>query len=235
MIWRYRRSLSLVSLTAFLVGLAFHADAGVMVFHNRDDWRAALGRASFDAFNFSAFTSPTSFATDAINFGNFSLSTLGTAEPGTNFVNVPPFDDVNDNSIDRSAYASMFLDSTRGVALQTFAPQFAFGGDFSGSGAINFSVFSLNQEITRLGGPTPGVQFFGFISTEAFNRIEFQYSGPTDGFSIVGLDNVGLAQTSAVPEPTSLLMLGMGVSLLGGYGCWKKGRQNDQDSPRGDA
>lgn len=226
----YGYSFTLAALMALTVGFVFQADAGLLVFTSRDAWQSALGRGGDFQINFSPFVGM-SFAESALNFGPFSLSTIGSVSTlplGSNAIVGPPFDDVNP-SVDGTAYASMFLDSAHSVALDFSKPMTAFSGDFGAGLYPNFGVFlSGRRTVEYVEVPADHGPFFGVISTDSFDRILFGYNGPPDGSSNVKLDNVIGA---SVPEPASLMIMGAGVTLLAAYSCWSLRRGKDEGSP----
>jgi hypothetical protein len=206
-------SFTLAALIALMVGFAFQADAGLLVFDSRDSWQAALGNAGF-AYNFNGFKADASFASSAINFGPFNLRGIGVPVANTDKVVTGP----SNSTVDGSPFASMFLDSAHRVDLGFTVPALAFGAEFIGS-AWNFGVFQHGSESPIILGGTAGEkQYFGIISTEPIDRIEFLYSGSPDSSTTVNFDNVGLA---SVPEPSSLMILGMGATLFAAYTCWR--------------
>jgi len=214
-------SFTVAALIALAVGIAFQADAAFQIFHDQDSWESAV-RGGF-AYNFNSFDANVSFA-NSLNFGPFRLSAIGIPPPGTDEVVVGPLN----ATVNGSPFASMFLDSTRGVALDFNSPAFAFGGQFVGN-AINFGVFLPGSAAPAIiGGPTGENQFFGFVSTEPFDRIDFLYSGPADSSTTVGLDDVRIG---TVPEPTTLMLLGLGATLCAAYGGWRmrRGKQAGPD------
>jgi hypothetical protein len=217
-------SFTLAALMALMVGFAFTADAGLLVFHDRDSWQAALGNGGGFAYNFNSFHADASFANSAFNFGPFNLRAIGSPPIETDKVVAG----ISNETVDGSPYASMFLDSTNSVALGFTNPALAFGAEFVGS-AMNFGVFENgSRSPIILGGPTGERQYFGIISTDPIDRIEFLYSGSPDSSTTVNFDNVGIA---SVPEPSALMILGMGATLFAAYSCWRLRRGKIEIDP----
>jgi len=207
-------SFTIAALIALTVGIAFQADGGLLIFHTEESWEGALGGGGL-AYNFNSFDANVSFA-NTYNFGPFRLSAIGVPPQGTDEVVTGP----SNETVNGSPFASMFLDSTRGVALDFTSPTLGFGGEFVG-GSINFGVFLPGDRApTILGGPTGEKQFFGIVSTEPFQRIDFLYSGSADSSTTVNLDDVRIG--AAVPEPTTLMLLGSGGTLFAAYGVWRR-------------
>jgi hypothetical protein len=224
---RYGYSFTLAALMTLMVGFAFQADAGFLIFSDRAAWQAALGSGAGLAYNFNGLTHDVSFATSAFNFGPFSLSARGALPPdGTDKVFA---DSPSNQTVNGSPFASMFLDSTRSVDLDFTNPALAFGADFLGN-AMNFGVFlhgSSSPIIVQ--GPTSDRGYFGLISTDPIDRIEFLYSGPEGSSTTVNFDDVGLA--SATPAPSTLMMLATGAIMFAAYSCWRLRRGKIEVGP----
>jgi hypothetical protein len=218
---RYAYSFTLAGLMALMVGFAFQADAGLLFFSDRASWQTALGEGAGLAYNFNSLTADVSFASNAINFGPFRLSALGVPPPGADKIVADSVsnDPKNPNfGVNGTPFASMFLDSTRSVALDFTHPALAFGADFL-SNAINFGVFTQGSRNPIIfDGPPPGNHYFGLISTEPIDRIEFLYGGPAESSESAAFDDVGFAST---PAPSSLMLLGIGAAMFAAYCCWR--------------
>jgi len=211
-------SFSVAVLIALAVGLALQADGALLIFHSEDSWESAVGGGG-NFYNFNSFDANVSFA-NSFNFGPFRLSAIGIPPAGTDQVITGP----SNETVNGSPFASMFLDSTRGVALDFTQPALAFGGQFVGNFA-NFGVFLPGSAApTIIGGPTGENQFFGFVSTQPFDRIDFLYSGPAESSTTVNVDDIRIE--SAVPEPTTLMLLGIGGTLVAAYGARRMSRGN---------
>jgi hypothetical protein len=115
----------------------------------------------------------------------------------------------------------MFLDSSSSVVLGFNQPTMGFGAEFFGAAAaINFGVFLHGaKDPIIVAGPSTASQYFGILSTDPIDRIEFLYSGPPGGNVTEEFDNVDIA--SATPAPATLMMLGIGATMFAAYSCWR--------------
>lgn len=189
------------------------ASAAITTYTDRSTWATAAGSTDFTV-NFESFASDTSFATLPLNLGPFSLSTVGPAPGGTDFISVSPgtfpagLGNVAAEFFVQSPLAAdlLFTNPVRG-----FFADFLFAGNgqqldltlsFSGGGTADILV----------PGTGTGLQPFGFISTtNTVTGIRFNNS-VNDGFYI---DNVsGNLAASSVPEPGSLTLLFLGLAGL---------------------
>jgi hypothetical protein len=211
---RYAYSFTLAALVALAIGFAFQADAGLLVFNDRESWQANLGSAN-TPYTFNGFTADQSFASNAINVGSFSLRSIGNPPAGTNKIVA----DSSDGTVNGTPFATMFLDKTSSVELAFTHPALAFGADFlSSSNAYNLGIFLHGDRAPIfIAGPATGQQYFGVISTSPIDRVEFLYSGQ-EGSATVNFDDVGI---SSVPEPSSLMVLGVMAALFATYSCWR--------------
>lgn len=228
---------------ALLVGLAIHADGGIAVQRNQDSFQSALG-GDFGLFNFNSITQDQSFATQAINFGPFSIVQDPKAANDLNLIDVSS----SASNINTTPFANMFLDKDTSVLIQFSSPVTAFGADFFGSSAFNVSVFLYNPTFNpnqlstggsfttaTFAGPSDGTttSFLGFVTdgnTPALG-LQLQYAGPSGGNTNPQMDNVRIA---SVPEPTSLALLGMGISIAGVYVSRRTRKRRNAAEPNRD-
>lgn len=228
---RYGYPIGFVAVTSLLLCVALHANGGMIFFSSRDEFESQFA-GGLDRFNFNSFASDTPLPVgfgNALNFGAFSVS---QSSLGNSFFDAAPFetvivdDVVMDADIDDTPYANLFLNATTSVDFVFSTPALGFGGDFRGfSGAINFTVFTLGQDASISRAINFQSPFIGVVSTDPISRIQFEYSGGRAGSANFAFDN---AAASTVPEPASLLLWGIGATLLGGYGCarWRKQKRS---------
>jgi hypothetical protein len=128
----------------------------------------------------------------------------------------------------------------RGTVAITFNPAFgstltSFSIDIAGYLPINLEVFDMSHNVIlntpvvlTFGGTTnPGV--YSHYSVNSTNGISgFAFVPPDQNYFVEGntsIDNVSVFQgaSSAVPEPSNLTLLGIGIAGIAGYG-WRRRR-----------
>ena len=204
----------------FAVACTSVAQASVTTYTDRTTWNTAVPVSSTQTFE--SFAADTSFATVPLNVGAFTLAAVGTAEAGTDLVDVSPFiNAASPAALFGNAFVTIFVQDPLAADLIFATPQNAFFADFYAAGNGSQLDLTLSFE----GGGTadilvPGTgssqQSFGFISTTAVTSIRFNNSS-NDGFFI---DNISVP-SAAVPEPASAGLLLAGIVGLG----WRRRRQ----------
>lgn len=183
-------------------------------------WLAAVGGTASWSEDFSSFTSDESFLSSAVNTSAFSLQATNSGRVFRNNIDVPPVQFTDNNG---TAYASMFTNfGEQTVNLRLNQSISAWGAEFfaarSGE-AVLLDLFSSTDALLSSVEVSVNSGFFGFVMAPgaAVARIEFRSAteNPGPGGEGFGMDNVTGVTAVAVPEPTTLGLLGMGFLFLG--------------------
>jgi hypothetical protein len=180
-------ALAVAALSAF----SGHASAGVTYYTSQSDYAAALASSSTESFSSATLGSGLSYVSDA-----------------------------------GVVYGGVFNDRVvKGGASTTFS----FGGDVNGFGGffderpgdfgqgLAFTLTLANgstETLSRQLGGDSG-SFFGFISTDAFERVTLNGGDASGVAETYNVDNVQFGSLSAVPENGPVAMLLAGLGLLG--------------------
>lgn len=200
---------------ALLGATAVHAaDAG---FTSEGDFIAAAGATSFESFE-QLPTGPR--AVSAITTPLFTISTattpIGVLQTGVN----SPVDGFGSAATDGIHYVSAYLPNvSQGTLTFTLAaPSKAFGlyltdiGETDGQIILRTNAGAFSSDL--IAGTHPPllpngyVRFVGFTQDQAFTQVTLTVTGVDDAY---GLDKV---YVSAVPEPASALLMGLGLASL---------------------
>lgn len=197
---------------AVLIGcFSSNADAGFLVFTDRTSWESAVG----GGITTDPFDNP---------IADSNQITLDSGIVST-YVNLTG----PRNRVTTDGQFEGFVNQTGQIDLEWAfpIPIVGFGGDFVALNVPNgltvvgdfdgtgVQTISIAQTIGS------GSGFFGLVSTSHFDTIRFS-SNDGSGTSSGELYLVDNFSFSAVPEPTSLALLGMGVTGLCGYRMRRK-------------
>lgn len=214
---RQRKALGHAALAGTLALAALPASASFTVYTDPSSFLAITGAVQSTNFNsytadvsannldFGAFTAHADFSVDA---PNLAYNVDGTTNLLASFSNAG-----------NGGWADLRFDQ----------PIVSFGAWFSGINPTNRPYANIRVDADSLAGygsyshlgsyrppttPSDTLQFIGFTSTQAFNRIVFEGAGCCS--SSFAMDNVVYSAALApVPEPETYAMLLAGLGLMG--------------------
>lgn len=221
-----RRMLAAASALAAVGAATATPAAAQTVYASRAAFLAAIGAAQ--TYDFNGVNTGPAQVVPVAGIGPLTFA----SDNGTNVsVYSPLFDPVYDYGTG-NILALAGPDPQR-VTITSPTPLTAFGidfglPDFAGPGTTNVPfTFSLNSGFSTTvfatgSGPAGGIktfQFFGVVSPVAFTSVTF--SVRSGAFQLAQYDNLTVA---TVPEPTTVALVGAGVSLLLGLAARRRAR-----------
>ena len=226
------RTIQLIVLfVSVLVASAGQVYAGFVTYTDRTLYMAALASSSTDNFDDLLLGGQASPITRAVGSYGYQLATPGAG----GFFNIGTAADVwvSTNAVSASIDFTISGGGPTAIGGFFFVTGFA-GAPISGtiSASINGGLFT--QSVTT-GSAT---NFFGWVSTDGtqISSLSVSSSGFTSGSSryptandlIFGQANV--SDVSAVPEPTSLALFGIGAVVAGVGAARRQRRDNKKDT-----
>ena len=192
------------------LGLVSSAQAGLMVYSDRTSFDAATGGGlSFESFEAAYSTAST------VSFTGFSLGESGDGSANNIFSYTGGFG-IDNGITDGSRAASSASHSSSLYTFQFDNPINAFGLDINLDG--DGSAVVGGDISTNLAGLLEDTPFFFGVTNDmgTFQTVTFDFSDFTGNDLAFDAVSFGTAQFSAVPEPSSIVLLGIGgIALIG--------------------
>lgn len=202
--------LSRFSIAIVSVGLLWCGCANAQVI-TRYDFRADFAAAAGPLLgeNFNGVGADTSFSTNPISFGVFTIAGSGGGQPiDRNLIDVQPQNTTF--TIDNSTYALVQINDDSQVTLTFANPITAFGADFTGFGDSEDTSVRIGS--TTLASPFNGRTFVGYVSDTPFTTFTFFNPTLPDNF---GMDNLAFSASAAAPEPGAWALMISGFGVIG--------------------
>jgi hypothetical protein len=199
------------------------SQAAIIEFTSRAAWAAATGGATASE-NFSSFVTDTVFGPSNPASLNGDMTLTALVDSGSLFNNSidasPPFSSEHD--VDGTSVARVFNGNSATPLtplIQFGTPVLGFGADFRNlndtilrSRIELYSNAVLLTTLTPSTEPSGSLRFWGFASDAGESVTELRFIRVEN--DVFGMDNIDIAAVPAVPEPTTLALLGAGVVAL---------------------
>jgi hypothetical protein len=222
---RLPRIVATVWVLSLIAVSATPAHADFVVLTNPNQFAAGSTLITFDEGDFDGhFLQPFDVVT---SYRGIGLNALGASnQPTAAFDPTPPREFGPGGNAGKTIIQVQFPPfPAQGLEITLTGPVTQFGAEFLAvtPGDFTFTLFAGNQQVdvVTIAAGTTGQQFnfLAFQDTTAFDRVIVRGPGVNDGRVI--MDNMEYGPVAAVPEPSTLVLAGLG---LGGMACtaWRR-------------
>lgn len=213
-----------VSAVMVLATVAQSASAAFISYTNEATWLGAVGPLS-GTEDFNSFGVDTSFQGVSVALNNMSvIGTTGANGPFTQKIDALALEFSAFYDIDGTAQMLVDLQgSVQNTRIDFTNGVTAWGADFRGAADVprdtRIHVYdALNSLLGTVfmtsSSSNNDLQFYGFQLTGGPTASYLIMTDNTDGNDVFGVDNIGFV-TSEIPEPSSLVLLGIGACVAG--------------------
>ena len=233
------QSMACVVLFVFALTLPAVSPAALIVFTDRSAWETAVGAGNFQTEDFNSTPLinpiPNNTVHDVGLFDVFYTTDTAIDETGNQIVEPG---DIDGSRVLRLQFDTIGTDQTTLLQLQSGLAFIAFGADWNRVNDGEDLALTVNNVAgdsldvdDNLGtapvsftDPNNDGGFLGFTSDTSFTTITLA-ANPPAGAETFSLDNVVLGSSgssSPVPEPNTLVLFGIAVLSVLGYGYRRK-------------
>lgn len=210
-----RSIVTAVTFVSVLILNSAAAAAGPLVFTDRAAWLAAVGATPDRVENFDSFATDTVYGVGlSVTAGFLTFDVDGADSDDSWQIDAAPAAFPAIPSVNGSAFAVTLFNTFYGGTRMSFAPVTALGFEYAGSSYSDspLALTTSRADVIIL-QPTAltARSFIGILYSDVEGFDSLTWAG-TSQFA-AGLDNV--EALAAVPEPGTIVLLGLGLTVIG--------------------